>query len=221
MRRYKNRSAFDEPSMVPLADMLANTVGIMVFIMIYTVLSAAGVVIIDSYTMERSTKKDRVLFVCKFNKVYALDTKQMHDKIAQEIGKWEKKDQTLWGRSLEKLHTTQSGFLVTGKSEYGGGYLTKGVSNYQPLPSEGEDMAHVKMLQSAFQKVLGNNSPKDRFVFFIVYPDSLSAFKTVQEIAKQSHFDIGWYPFASEEEIKDVIFSPDPKEQGMEIIPQS
>jgi len=41
-RRRGGRRSFSGPTLVPLADMLTNTVGVTIFIMIFTVLAAGG-----------------------------------------------------------------------------------------------------------------------------------------------------------------------------------
>ena len=68
----RTQTQFDEPSLVPLADMLTNTVGISVFILIFTVLTAGGAIIAKRFPMEHSTKKSDVTYICWGDRLYPL-----------------------------------------------------------------------------------------------------------------------------------------------------
>lgn len=72
MRRSRRRAQFHEPSLVPLADMLTNTVGIVVFILIFTVLTAGGVVIAKRLPMEHPTEAEPAWFVCRNGRVFPM-----------------------------------------------------------------------------------------------------------------------------------------------------
>ena len=69
MHTRRTEAQFDEPSLVPLADMLTNTVGILVFILIFTVLTAGGAVVAKRLPMEHSTKQSDVTFICWGNRL--------------------------------------------------------------------------------------------------------------------------------------------------------
>src|SRR5438270_229857 len=56
----RRKFSFEQPSLVPLADMLTNTVGIMLFILIFASLSAGRAVNFKHLPRERPTHADAV-----------------------------------------------------------------------------------------------------------------------------------------------------------------
>ena len=63
MIRRRVRPQFHEPSLVPMADMLTNTVGVVLFILIFTVLTAGAAVVINELASRRET--DYALFAVR------------------------------------------------------------------------------------------------------------------------------------------------------------
>src|SRR5262249_16767429 len=78
---------FHEPSLVPLADMLTNTVGIMVFILIFTVLTAGGAVVVKRLPMERTSDAKPVHFVCAKGRIRPLNEEALVDDFMAPLGK--------------------------------------------------------------------------------------------------------------------------------------
>ena len=72
-RAHRRGGAFHEPSLVPLADMLTNTVGIVVFILIFTVLTASGTVIAKVLPVEHTADVvSPEYLVCAGGRIYPL-----------------------------------------------------------------------------------------------------------------------------------------------------
>lgn len=59
--RMRRRRGVDpvQPSLVPMVDLLSNTVGALVFIMIFTVMAASGVVVLKRLPMEHSSTRNQ------------------------------------------------------------------------------------------------------------------------------------------------------------------
>lgn len=57
--KHRPRSQFRQPTLVPLADMLTNTVGIVIFILVFIVLAAGGAA--SSNSRESAKETERLL----------------------------------------------------------------------------------------------------------------------------------------------------------------
>ena len=55
-----------------------------------------------------------------------------------------------------------------------------------------EKFAMPFFYDSLFKSQLNGSNPKEKFVFFFVYPDSIKAFEAARDIANQMHFETGW-----------------------------
>ena len=219
MRHRSKSESFEAPSLVPLADMLTNTVGIMMFILAFTVLTAGSAGITQTLPIEQETMKSYIVFVCHNNRVLLLDLNQLESQVQSKIGK--PNADPAWGRSLEKISLETNGFGVRGEAElYGGEVLSKGTLHLTALPGNGEDASKIAAESSAFRKTLKTASAKGQFAFFLVYPDSIGVFGKAKELAKAAKFDIGWYPEGMDDKLSDVIWSTNENEKGLDKRPQ-
>lgn len=73
MRRRAAIEQVTEPSLVPLADMLTNTVGIMLFILIFTVLATSTAAVGKYLPHEHTSTKDPLMIVCANGRIYPVD----------------------------------------------------------------------------------------------------------------------------------------------------
>ncbi len=218
MKRHITEPSFETPSLVPLADMLTNTVGIMMFILALAVLTAGGAVLARTFPIERATVKSRLLFVCVHNRILPLNEDQLKSVLEHEVGV--PNADPSWARRVQGARFERNGFRLEGNAEVAGGeLLVRANVQISPLPNAGEDPAKAAAPGSAFLAALKQSSPKRQFVFFLVYPDSLDAFETARKAAQKNGYESGWYPKAAGEPIKDVLWSVE-HDEGLKIVPQ-
>jgi hypothetical protein len=161
-----------------MADMLTNTVGAMLFIMIFTVLSAGGATALTKLPMAHPSEKESLLFICENGKVYPSEVKESAEAIFQNNKNLNLGDVT-----------TNSDFVMTLKPAGGSVVLT-----FETKPDSGERSDEVTSGASRFERRLRTADPAKQFVFFSVSPDSIGAFNVARKAALDQGFEVGWNP---------------------------
>jgi hypothetical protein len=211
MRRRRSRTQFHEPSLVPLADMLTNTVGIMVFILIFTVLTAGGVVLVKRLPREHSTEAAPLYFVCTGGRLFHLNDDESISQFLKPLGQvtsFEAVDG--WMRRFNARQVEGEFFVAKGEGEaiYSNDILTRSVRLdltvvFLPRDAAGETEKEIEQHNSRFRQILRGYQPEARFVYFIVHPDSLDLFLKARSIAIQDmHFGYGWMPLRAGEPVR-------------------
>lgn len=203
MRRRRSRSQFHEPSLVPLADMLTNTVGIMVFILIFTVLAAGGVVMVKRLPREHSTEAEPLRFMCRAGRILPLNDDALIDQFLKPLGRPTSYNAVdAWIKAFNVRQVEDEFFLAKGEGEaiYSTIIIPASVSldltiTFTARTGVGETVTDIEQSNSRFRQILQSYEPKKRFVHFIVYPDSLDLFFKARSIAVENmHFGYGWRP---------------------------
>ena len=220
MRRRSKSSSFEAPSLVPLADMLSNTVGIMMFILVFAVLTAAGSVVVQSFPIVAPTSKTQLLAVCKGNRVLWLDINDVNTSVAEVTGPRDPTYPNSWGHRIDNVKITHRGFDIKGKADFAaseiGDVLLRGRAQILPHDGSGEDAQAAISQGSAFRAGLSGASPDRQFVYFLVYPDSVGVFGSAKALVEHAGFETGWYPMGENTTLPDIIWSSDPSEEGMQ-----
>jgi hypothetical protein len=200
MRRYRKTPNDDTPTLVPLADMLTNTVGIMLFILAFTVLASGGAVIAKRLPMERKTKAKPIHFVCSGQRLLPLDFEFAGD-FTKPLGKPTYDTAERWVREFNNRKLSNDFFEVTGEGEVlGGGFFNTQkrldlTLQFQPKPGKGETKEELTNATSLFLSILSTNNNAERFVYFMVYPDSIEVFQAARNCASQRYsMRAGWTP---------------------------
>lgn len=194
MRRRQGRAGFHEPSLVPLADMLCNTVGVTVFILIFTVLTASGAVLMKRLPFESPTKKERILVVCYHNRILPLDLGAIEKLFDGKINHPGQLTYSNVGAYIDQLnHVTVEDdyFTVTHEASLNYNSISV-VTMAKPKDTKGDDFMDLDGAGSTFRTQVEKGDPSKQFFFFIVYPDSISIFNKARDIAREKHFDTGW-----------------------------
>jgi hypothetical protein len=194
------RRRFHEPSLVPLADMLTNTVGIIVFILIFTVLSAGGVVVAKRLPMERTTTAQSVDFLCRGDRVLPLNDKLFEDffgPIGNEPPSQSLDGYRTWVARINDRQVEDEHVLLKGEAEvkvsmpYYRIDLTLVCTSRE---GKGEAGKELRSESSCFRRILGEHDPSKQFVLFYVWPDGVESFTTARDLAVESGFATGWSP---------------------------
>ncbi len=201
MRRSRRKhTQFDEPSLVPLADMLTNTVGIMVFILIFTVLTAGAVVFAKRLPMERERHvTERQNFICANNRIYPLREATIGaliDKIRKKLDSFSSKasstsDLAIRARAIDKLEEEDQDVHYCLNASAEGNWLEMTVV-CEPKAGMGTAPRDMARTDSASGGVLASLKPERTGVIFWVKPDSVSAFLAARDHAAQLGFGCTW-----------------------------
>ena len=217
-RRRSKHAAFEEPSLVPLADMLTNTVGIMVFILMFTVLTASAVAIHKRLPMEHESKAtDTRVIICKSNRAYPLryetvrimiesareklkdlskptSRKDIHDR-AKLIGRIDQEDEDI------------AFSLVASAEEDSDSCWLEYTVTCRPKPGRGTAPPEFRKSPNALDTVLEGQAASDTAVIFWVKPDSVAAFAAARDLALSRGFSCSWI---AENENDEITFPINP-----------
>lgn len=196
----------DQPSLVPLADMLTNTVGIMLFILIFVSLSAGGAVISRRLPIEHPTKKIPVWILCSGGKLVRFDPTALQRDLEKGLGEPSFSTAENWATkfSSRKVETDDVQASGAADTEYSSNFFQQSVRIKKSIAvrrkaSRGDDEAAVKDRGSHFQLLLAEKDKKANFFFFFVEPDSIKLFRAARDQAVKAGFDIGWDPLGNGE----------------------
>jgi hypothetical protein len=215
MRARRNPSRFHEPSLVPMADMLTNTVGVVLFILIFTVLTAGGAIVAKRLPMERETKAEPMALLCASGRIAPVDldplAKAFIDPIKPRELNLSNVDAFVTQFNSRKIE--RDGFVVTGEAQ-NLGFALRAVLIFRPGEVGGESAAALATPASAFRALLKNTDPAKKYANFIVYPDGLSTFRAARDLASAAGFGTGWTLYGANEPLRMCVASCGPSRGG-------
>ncbi len=193
MKRRRTEQ-FEQPSLVPMADMVTNTVGIMLFILIFVSLSAGGVVVARHVPREKHTEARAVWIYCSGGRIAYFDAEGLGKQMADRSGDPSATNAGLWAMRYSNQRIQTDVVEAAGDAFLeSGGHLSKSVL-IRRRSNRGEDEAAIKNPDSAFQKLLAEKSRSANFFYFFVDPNSIHVFLAAREQATQAGFNAGWTP---------------------------
>jgi hypothetical protein len=209
MRKRSGTPQTNSSGFVPMADMLSNTVGIMIFILAFTVLQTGGVLIPKRLPMERKTDQRPAFYVCWNQRLIPLDA-GLSESLFNGLDKPTYHTVGEWISKFNKSRAEDQFFTVLPKGEvlYDRNYFQSRaelilVAEYQPKENIGDTFESVEQGNSLFDKDLQNMSTSEKFVYFLVYPCSIDLFRKVREYTTVRHgFSTGWNPVSTGEPIR-------------------
>lgn len=188
-------------SMVPMADMLTSTVGVVIFMLMFSVLAAGGATALKRLPMEHETDASPEHFVCTQGKVYIID-RTLAAAFVERAGPLREAVQSLqafntWAERFRGLTETNGDTVVTATArlqEVSRGYLPHAAVHYKLRPGGGEGTAMIGGEGSRYRKRLASLDAHKSFAHFIVMPDGIDAFSRAREVALQQGLRTGWTP---------------------------
>jgi hypothetical protein len=195
--RIRRRRAVDpvQPSLVPMVDLLSNTVGALVFIMIFTVMAASGVVVLKRLPLEHSSKAEPINFLCENDRIIPLNNIELGEKLRRRWGRpYSIFDLYSWIARFDGLEVEDEHFIARGESTVS--YSSYSFSiQFTPKPGGGDSLSDLQNRESTFRGRLAGLNPKTHFVHFFVRPDSIDSFLAARQIATEElGMGTGWMP---------------------------
>jgi hypothetical protein len=189
---------FEQPSLVPLADMVTNTVGIMLFILIFVALSAGGAMISRHLPRERRTNAQAVWLFCSGGHLSGFDPEALRLRIEEPLGPATLDNARDWARAFSGRRIETRELIVAGDAkaldlDNGSVRLAKYLL-IRHKPAGGDDEAALRNAGSAFQKLLAQKSKTGNFFFLFVEPDSIALFRAARDQIAAAGFQVGWSP---------------------------
>ena len=210
--RRRAQATSNVSGLVPMADMLSNTVGIMLFILAFTVLQTGGVLIQKRLPMERSSDAEPVYFVCQHGRLVPLDGK-LTDKLLDGLGEpsYEKANEWISRFNSRQAEDEYVVVVPDGNAEFNRGAFSSSVrfvlsAEYKPKPNVGDTLDAIGDLSSQFHSHLQDLVKDEHFIYFFVYPDSIELFRQARNYAKvQFGVGSGWGPMAEDAAIRFIL----------------
>jgi hypothetical protein len=205
MRRKRKEVEVVQPSLVPMVDLLSNTVGALVFIMIFTVMAASGVVVLKRLPLEHSTSAKPANFLCEKDRIFPLNNEELSLRLRK---KWRSPDSLFdvysWIARYDGLEVEDNHFVARGESKLT--YSTYSISTlFTPKPDGGYAKQDINNRDSAYRQYLAALDGKSRFVHFFVRPDGVDSFFVARKIAtEEMGFGTGWMPLDTNEPLRFV-----------------
>lgn len=200
---------FEQPSLVPMADMLTNTVGVMLFILIFTTLGAGGALIAKRLPREKKTDADSMYVLCVGGRLVKFDFREIAEGFIKPLGKPSYDTARAWARRFSEHRFETEGILASGEAEanFSEGFLQSRVTfdaalSLEPKPGAGEDIHAAVQPDSQYVQWLAGRNPRRYFVYFFVRPDSVALFQKARDVAASRGFGVGWAPLGSDEKMR-------------------
>lgn len=190
---------FHEPSLVPLADMLTNTVGIVVFILIFTVLTAGGVAIARVLPLEHDVRVESPEYwICAGGRIYPLRAGLIAEATKHDAGFERSRDgfaslaRELDGRTANDEHLRlRVRADLAGDDPYPGLDLEIAC---EPVEGGGEDAAAIGRGEGVFVEDLAKLDPRKTALIFWVRPDSVAVYRAARDRASHAGIASNWSP---------------------------
>lgn len=195
MRRRRKEPEVLQPSLVPMVDLLSNTVGALVFIMIFTVMAASGVVVLKRLPLEHSTSAKPANFLCEKDRILPLNNEELSLRLRKKWGSPRSLFEVYsWIARYDGIEAEDDHFIARGESKVT--YSTYSISTlFTPKPDGGYPRQEINIPDSAYRQYLAALDGKSRFVHFFVRPDGLESFFLARKIAAdEMGFGTGWMP---------------------------
>jgi hypothetical protein len=187
-----------EPSLVPLADMLTNTVGIMLFILIFTVLATAGATVIRRFPIVHEVKKHAVMVICAHGKIYPVDLEKLG-----EGAYFDRSNGNITRETLLRYIPTKY-MDMQGVIEPGDFYV-----QFMPRTDSGDPASSIADGSTEFVSLLRDNDPNKSFIFYLVTDDSIDTFLAARQLSQAKGFEYGWSPIVHDGHIDVVMLGND------------
>lgn len=203
MRPRRKAAELVQPSLVPMVDLLSNTVGALVFIMIFTVMAASGVVVLKRLPLEHSSSAEPANFLCEKDRIFPLDNDALNAKLSKKWGRPTSIfDVYSWIARYNGLEVEDEHFIARGESSvtYGSYEIS---TLYTPRPGGGYSKDEISKPDSAFRQRLASLNAKSRFVHFFVRPEGIDSFFAARKVAADElRLATGWMPLDSSQPLR-------------------
>jgi len=190
-------------SLVPLADMLTNTVGIMIFVMIFAVLVAQGTFMAMHLPMVTPTKTESAEFICYDGKILPWRLGKLSDDFFSGLPKFAVGNATSFQNTVNKRVVSDELYVMHGicTTSYEEDFFSRSARvNYFALELDlrpgvrGETVAEIRSPDSIFMREIAKLDPKRYHLTFWVDENSLEVFRKARELGRDRQFQSGWFP---------------------------
>ncbi len=211
MRRRTTDPGIDESGMIPFADLLSNTVGIILFVLAFTIIQSGGVLVPKRLPRERrEDERSPLYFLCHENRVIPLDD-DLTDKLFEGLPEPTYDTADSFIRKFNAQRAEDEYFVVIphGDTNYNStSWYYSEVSfeitaEFQPKPGAGFTIQEIQSGKSGFEELLKQVDTAEEFVYFLVSPDEIETFRFARDLVENQYgVNSGWNPKLRGENVK-------------------
>jgi hypothetical protein len=207
MKRRPLRDHGAAPSLVPLADMLTNTVGIMLFILIFTVLATAGASVQRAFPQEHTTEKSAVFVICAHGRFYPISLGSL-GRAAYLDDKPTQIDPATLNHKTEGTDIDMEGVLLPRNVPIQ--FAQAFAIEFAPRADSKLSTDKAFEASPAVRRLLDETDAAKRYFYFFVWPDSVDVFVAVRDLIRKRGYDYGWSPQGADEKVSVIFISRGP-----------
>ncbi len=213
--RRRSRARRDAPAqnLDSFLDTLTNTVGVMVFVLLFVTLSAADATVLVRTPLWSATDKEPIYFEVTGDRVAWLDQESGSRRFDEYVGglpepNWY--NAAYFIRRLYAFSTSTANHEVDVVGSFLSGTLG---TRYRLHEGAGETRKALRLAGSDFQRMLAQADTAENTVAFIVRPDGFAAFREARKLANARGYESGWEPMDTGQ---DVVFSSRGRSVGVQ-----
>ena len=203
--RRRRAAFFEQPSLVPMADMVTNTVGVILFILIFVSLSAGGIIVSRHVPRERKTAAKAIWMLCSGGRIAEFDAEALGAQFEKTLGAPTPGTAREWVRNYAERTMMTDQFDLAGEAQTEPGTPLKPASTIRKnllislRKKKGDDANALNTPGSSFQRLLTEKDKTANFFFIFVRPDSVALFRAARDQLTQAGFGVGWSPLGPTE----------------------
>jgi hypothetical protein len=212
-RRRIARDAAPAGNLDSFLDTLTNTVGVMIFVLLFVTLAAADATVLVRTPLWAESGKAPIYFEVSGDRVALLDNREG----SRQVGAYmERLPQPSWYNLADIVRRIYafSGSTANHEVDVVGSVLSGNLgTRYQLKEGAGEARTALRRPGSAFQRALAEADTPGSSIAFIVRPDGFAAFREARKLAAAKGFESGWEPVEAGE---GVVFSDQGRAVGVQ-----
>jgi hypothetical protein len=212
-RRRIARDAAPAGNLDSFLDTLTNTVGVMIFVLLFVTLAAADATVLVRTPLWAESGKDPIFFEVSGDRVALLDNDEGRRQVSAHM---ESLPRPSWYNLTDIVRRIYafSGSTVNHEVDLVGSVLSGDLgTRYRLKEGAGEPRKALRRPDSAFQQALARADSAGNSIAFVVRPDGFAAFREARKLAAAKGFESGWEPM---EAGQDVVFGDGGRAVGVQ-----
>lgn len=193
-RRHRPRPSGEPPgNLDSFLDIMMNTVGVMIFVLLFVTLSAAQASVLVPTPLVRPTQKLAIFFEADSQRIRMIDVDAVDTVMRKRLAR----NRAAIRRGALSVDEALTGTILAGDylARWEGDAAAGRISfTYRPQPTGGTHIDSLNRSDSPFLARIATLDTGTAFVAFLVRPEGYPTFRKAREVAARRGLEIGWEP---------------------------
>jgi len=200
MLRNKRENNLNDNNLDPLMDVLTCTVGVMLFVVIFTVMEARSVsykLVTPIQSAEIPTSKSRLLLICKDGKIKPMNLNNAYENLKMNSITYDNMPQIIQEANKNGSDDAYFDFKyeLVEKRTYWADERWPIIHIYEKKQG-GDDKISIKEEESNIRKMINALNPDLSWIAFAICDEaSIEVFREARDIANAKGISNGWDPY--------------------------